>query len=570
MLNKILSKINFLKGTNDEIKLIFLYRHISLIATSFFYIISNYDTSLNNKLIVFLCLAVSAILLSYIYVKYRKDKNIVKALIIIEVIGNVLLLIPTGGLNSPYLWYSLNTVLVTAYYFKAIYCLGNIFVYLTLSMVVSYILFEDNKSSFRLVDEVLSNSNLILSFILITLAVQILVSLTKRLKKERKEISQVNYQLVEANKRAKKSLDHIMSLYQVVYSFINIKERSKLIKIILYYSKEITKADGAFFYLLSDENAQELEISEDISLDAKKSIYEELNNNINSIIKNTNIPSSIKIENREFTVMATKSEETVYGILGIMLNKQNKEGTSAETINQMKLLSSLISIALERIDLEEINRQFVISEEQNRIAREIHDSVCQHIFAINCMIHTLKQKCDKVTYEELKSEFDFISHSLNKANKELRATIYDLSKKCKETTSLKEELESHINELAKLNNIDISFEMKQNSKVYNEEIKRAILRIINESIGNAVRHGKGSQIKVMIYISYEMIEISIKDNGIGFDFDEVQMGLGIQNMNNIARYFNGEINIESKVGAGTTINILMQNNILKSAKGEVV
>lgn len=571
MIDKLFNKISFIKGTTEEVKILYLYRYISLVITSFFYLAGRSEVTIINRIYVIICLTTASAILNYIYLKSQGDKNIIKLLIIVETIGNTLVLIPTGGLNSPYLWYSLNTVFVTMYYFNIGYCALNVFIYLTCSTVISHIIFIKQQNDVDIIDILLNNSNLILSFILIAVAVQLLITLTKKLNLERRAIFEVNNQLIEANKRTKESIEYIMALYQVVYSFTNIKNKSRLINTILYYSKEITRANAAFFYLLSDKNDNELETSENIALETKDIILGEIKKHLDEIVNSLDAPISINIDNRQFRVITAKSENKIYGVLGIELDKDSKEVLYVETISQLKFLSSLISIALERLELEKINEHLLISEEQNRIAREIHDSVCQRIFAINCMIHTLKQKCDKVPYEELKKEFDFIGQSLNKANKELRTTIYDLSLRGKQSSAFREEIENYIRDIAKLNSIDISFKMTGSSELLDQNINKAVYRIISESIGNSVRHGKCTKIQIVLYVQKELIKLQITDDGIGFEIENRSKGLGIQNMYDIVNYLKGEINIKSILGKGTSITILIPNNILiDNIKGEVI
>jgi anti-sigma regulatory factor (Ser/Thr protein kinase) len=237
-------------------------------------------------------------------------------------------------------------------------------------------------------------------------------------------------------------------------------------------------------------------------------------------VKNSSIPINLDIDNKRFAVILAKSPQNIYGVLGIEMGKADGGILFVETISQLKFLSSLISIVLERFELEEVNKYLLVSEEQNRIAREIHDSVCQRIFATGCKIHMLKQKCDGVSFEELRKDLDFIEQSLNKANKELRTTIYDLSWKNEKRTAFQEEIESYIRDIARLNSVNISFNMTGNQEIVENDLKKAVYRIISEAIGNAVRHGKCSKVGVLLNIQKESVELDITDDGVGFDLNK--------------------------------------------------
>lgn len=108
-------------------------------------------------------------------------------------------------------------------------------------------------------------------------------------------------------------------------------------------------------------------------------------------------------------------------------------------------------------------------------------------------------------------------------------------------------------------------------EIKENDLKKAVYRIICEAVGNSVRHGKCSRIMIVLKIQKEYIELDITDDGVGFDLDKGSKGLGIQNIHNLVYYFNGSIDIESRLGKGTAIHIKFPINILiANIKGEVV
>ena len=90
-------------------------------------------------------------------------------------------------------------------------------------------------------------------------------------------------------------------------------------------------------------------------------------------------------------------------------------------------------------------------------------------------------------------------------------------------------------------------------------MKKAILRIIAEGCGNAIRHGKSKNISIELYKDAEKIRIVICDDGIGFDLCEKvrnnSLGLGIRNMNSLVNSLNGSIDITSQLSCGTMISL---------------
>lgn len=103
MFQKIKSKMLALNDLKGETRIIFLYRCFSLVLTTVFYLILNPQSSIIYKLAIIICLFISSAILNYLYIKCRNSKSVIKILVSIEMVGNVLILIPTGGLNSPYM-----------------------------------------------------------------------------------------------------------------------------------------------------------------------------------------------------------------------------------------------------------------------------------------------------------------------------------------------------------------------------------------------------------------------------------------------------------------------------------
>ena len=104
-------------------KTIRLYRYITYIVISAFFVLEDPITSLGRKAFIISCIGLSCIILNYLYAKYLDNKPMIVFLLLIETIFNSFILIPSGGLSSPYIWYSLNTILVTAFVLnKELYC----------------------------------------------------------------------------------------------------------------------------------------------------------------------------------------------------------------------------------------------------------------------------------------------------------------------------------------------------------------------------------------------------------------------------------------------------------------
>lgn len=568
-----ITKILFYKAVKKqpvEIRTIYLYRYFSLIMTSIFYFMKYNYVPLKNRLEVIICITSAAIILNYLYLKYQDVKNLVRLMIIIETAGNVAILIPTGGFQSPYIWYSLNTVLVTAYFLDVFYFYFNLLTY-TILTAVFYIFDQVN---YNVKSFLLDNSNLLLSYLLIIFSIKLLVSLIKILNKKSRELVLTNSEHVKANKMLDESMEYIASLYQSFDNFINIKNKDRLAELIVSYTTQITKSSFAFLYISPGKNQYIFKTSEE-----KYEVYK--NNILNNIklklseIMRCNEPLKYQLENKEFAVISIKSSYEAYGVLGIEIEDENSAIVKRENINQIKFLASLSSVMFEKLKFEEINKQLLIAEEQNRIANEIHDSVLQRLFYVSCKVQTIIQNKDKKDISKFDSELKLLKESIGSAMRDLREAIYSLSRKYDGISTFEENIRNYIEEVSKLNDVNINIDLTGRLELVNYELKKAIYRILSEGIGNAIRHGKSKNIFIVINMERELVKLKIDDDGMGFDLNKkltsTNMGLGIKNMDTMVYSLNGEININSKLNKGTSIEIIIPNtNLQCKESGEAI
>lgn len=124
----------------SEDRIISSYRYLSLIVTSLLYcnLINNHSYA--RRFLIIALLTVLTITLNYLYKSNKNSSSKTLILILLETMGNVLILMPGGGISSPYVWYSLNTILIASLRLKQRYCWINLCIYLIVAtMMTSYL-----------------------------------------------------------------------------------------------------------------------------------------------------------------------------------------------------------------------------------------------------------------------------------------------------------------------------------------------------------------------------------------------------------------------------------------------
>lgn len=541
------------------------YRYISLFITSLFYLAGKPYYPLMLKLGVVASLLFAALVVSGLYRKYSDAPDTLKAVLFIEILGTAVLLIPTGGMESPFIWYALNPVLVAAGLLPSYLCWAGLLVYLVSATFTSAVLFNEAKTG--ILPIIIDNAQMFLVFFLITLAVQLLSGLMQQLRSQAmelesrgRELMEVNSRLEQLNERYKDLLEHIMALYHSVEAFTCQDNADKLASTIAEYATKLTGTEVSFFRTTDKVCRAGLFVAGNRKLgDEDIRLIDEISQEVCCSIG----PQKVDINGRELLVAPVRTPDKIFGVMGIDIKSCDKNFPTEQYEKQLTFLSDLSAIILERFHLEDVANRLLIVEEQNRIANEIHDGVAQRLFGMVCAIHTLISKKKELTENEITAQLVSIMNAANKATQEIRAAIYQLSPAKSGKRELLSSIKEYVSDLARLNGIVIDFSMNGDERTVDITRKKSLYRIISEAAGNAVRHGKCSKIKIVLEIRTDTIRLCVQDDGKGFDVDKMlnrkERGLGLDNIHSLVKLLNGVIDIKSESGIGTRISVEIPN-----------
>jgi signal transduction histidine kinase len=85
------------------------------------------------------------------------------------------------------------------------------------------------------------------------------------------------------------------------------------------------------------------------------------------------------------------------------------------------------------------------------------------------------------------------------------------------------------------------------------EIETACFRIVQEALSNVARHARARHVEVMLTAQDVTLEVTVRDDGVGFDVERGRTGMGLVGMGERAELAGGRLDIESVPGAGTTL-----------------
>ena len=192
--------------------------------------------------------------------------------------------------------------------------------------------------------------------------------------------------------------------------------------------------------------------------------------------------------------------------------------------------------------------------EQNRISKELHDSVMNKLYGARMQLGILNEYNE----EEIKEKRLIYVDLLQEIEQEIRTISHDLQTEINETQFDYTNLLSNLIHLQnEIGSTKFSIEIKPeiNWDFIDSLIKITIFRIVQESLLNISKHANASTCHVTILLDDDHLVLEIKDDGIGFDLNATKQGIGLQNIQERAKTISAILEIISKPDIGTTIRM---------------
>ena len=222
-----------------------------------------------------------------------------------------------------------------------------------------------------------------------------------------------------------------------------------------------------------------------------------------------------------------------------------------QIIEQAKLSQRLATEAALDQDKQ---MQEIVFQERNRLARELHDSVSQQLFAASMMMSAINETKDSTENEIEAKQLKLVEEMIHQSQLEMRALLLHLRPVALKGKSLQEGMEELLMELMQKVTMDIKWKLEDFP--VEKGVEDHLFRILQESVSNTLRHSKASQFEVLLIKRDGFIILRVTDDGVGFDVDEQKAGsYGLQNMYERAVEIGGNLKIVSLKSKGTRLEV---------------
>lgn len=210
-------------------------------------------------------------------------------------------------------------------------------------------------------------------------------------------------------------------------------------------------------------------------------------------------------------------------------------------------------MANERVDAQEKMKQEVLTQERSRLARELHDSVSQQLFAATMLLSAITQNPnpnEQTTQKQMK----LVEEIVNESQSEMRALLLHLRPAQLEGKSLKQGIEELLTELTAKLPMKVIWDVEDLQ--LDKGIEDHLFRIVQEILSNTLRHAKAKLLELRLIQKNKLVILKIIDDGVGFELSEQKAGsYGLVLLRERVAEIGGMIRMVSFPGKGTSIEV---------------
>ena len=212
----------------------------------------------------------------------------------------------------------------------------------------------------------------------------------------------------------------------------------------------------------------------------------------------------------------------------------------------------------------ELFRRVVAAQEaeRQRISRDLHDETGQSLTAIGMGLRGLAGKLGSRNKDALTTLHKLETLTADSL-RELQRLMTDLRPSHLDDLGLSAALRWYSTKLQEHSSLHIRIDIHGEECDLDDAMKITVFRIIQESLNNVIKHARATHVNIHVHYEEKNVRISVFDNGIGFDRDEVQQkrtnrpSLGLAGMGERAALRGGTVTVQSRPGSGTEVEAVI-------------
>jgi signal transduction histidine kinase len=194
-------------------------------------------------------------------------------------------------------------------------------------------------------------------------------------------------------------------------------------------------------------------------------------------------------------------------------------------------------------------------KERSRIARELHDDLAQRAATLALELSEVGQVLPRETIEHMRLQE--LCDQTTLLARDIQGVAQSLHSAKLEILGLAPAAASLCRDLSARHHVEIAFSAEGLPENLSKDVALCLFRVLQEALSNALKHAGAPRVTVALRGTHADIHMEVVDRGVGFDPETMShgCGLGLISMKERLNLVEGEIHIESRPGAGTTVRV---------------
>ncbi len=241
--------------------------------------------------------------------------------------------------------------------------------------------------------------------------------------------------------------------------------------------------------------------------------------------------------------------------LGLLLVSNKPGGFDHQDKRTMEMFAAQAVLAMRNSRLFEQSEKLIVQDERQRLARDLHDSVTQALYAItfcsDAAVRSLESGKESSAVEQLKA----LQGMAQQAMRDMRSLIFDLHPPELESEGLVGALQARLNSVEVRSGLSAELLVEGDERRLPLRIEEEIFRIAIEALNNSTKHSKAGSVIVKVIFADGYASIQIIDNGSGFNIDTLPTGgMGLRGIRERAERINAKLEMKSSP-EGTVVRV---------------
>jgi len=208
-----------------------------------------------------------------------------------------------------------------------------------------------------------------------------------------------------------------------------------------------------------------------------------------------------------------------------------------------------------QLAIEKIQSQLEVEKLRNKISSQLHDDIGSTLSGVSMYSHLTNNQMERGEHDQAKVSLNIIQQSANAMVEKLNDLVWSVNPEHDSLPMMLERLQQYGLDMCSAKNMQFKMETTVKNSIVDlpsEQLYHLYL-FIKEAINNAAKYSEANLLRLTLEEKKSLLEISIIDNGKGFDIASIKRGNGLTNMQKRADELGAVFSIQSKAGEGCLI-----------------